>query len=326
MACPKNADKLAVTGFGLGLAAVAWSLLVAGSLLPRWTRPLNASVTDPSPNPNARLGPNTNPRPSNTPSAGGGGASDPNADVVGKSSTNFDANITFSLWGRQNCYGVICSTTYRREYSETKKWHWEGPPGNQKKVVTTEYKEEVVPVQKCVEANHCNTTWFTHKDATDTPSLIVVSRAFIIPSIFCGFMTVVLYIVKLVLLIVQPSSKRIYIRAAYLTFASISGACAGISVGIFVSMLEREVYELMWAPVLCGVGGGLFLLMAVSGYLSWRNNSPSLYEDWDNRSEFSDGTSNVYSFTSRDKREKGRGKSGYLRSDQHSQSAKSEFV
>ncbi|CAG5119443.1 unnamed protein product, partial [Candidula unifasciata] len=63
MAKPQNLDKLALSVVSTLVAVTAWTLVIAGSFIPRWARPLNSSRTD--------------------------------------------ANTTYSLWGREDCYGVI---------------------------------------------------------------------------------------------------------------------------------------------------------------------------------------------------------------------------
>lgn len=97
---------------------------------------------------------------------------------------------------------------------------------------------------------------------------------------------------------------------------------AGISVILFVVMIEDDLLELLWAPALPGIGAFLFLCIAVGGYLGWRNHSTD--EDFDDRSEVSDRTSNIYEFSSA--RTKGGGAAkGYYRSASN-QSAKSDAV
>jgi len=209
--------------------------------------------------------------------------------------TQSDVNTTFSLWGREDCYGVICSTTKRMYYKKISQYYINEMG---QKIWENYTREESVPIRKCVEANFCNITWLGSLESDDrpTPSLLLVSRAFTLPSLVTGLLTVILYIVKLILLFVCPLWKRIYLKAAYLTFAAIAGVTALIAVGVFAGMLEKDVYQLMWAPALSGAGGGLFFLIGVGGYLSWRNKSS--FEDWDDRSEYSDRTSNMYEFSS----------------------------
>ena len=62
-------DKIIISVVAAIIAAAAWSLILAGSFVPRWARPLNVS--------------------------------------------RVDANVTYSLWGREDCYGIICTTRFR---------------------------------------------------------------------------------------------------------------------------------------------------------------------------------------------------------------------
>ncbi|GFO28179.1 hypothetical protein PoB_005468400 [Plakobranchus ocellatus] len=98
------------------------------------------------------------------------------------------------------------------------------------------------------------------------------------------------------MLVLRPTWRRLHVKAAYLTFAAVAGVSSGIGVIIFVTMLEEEAYELLWAPALPGIGGALYLLIALGGYLSWRNHSTD--EEFDDRSEFSDRASGMYEFAS----------------------------
>ncbi|CAG5119444.1 unnamed protein product, partial [Candidula unifasciata] len=121
---------------------------------------------------------------------------------------------------------------------------------------------------------------------TDVPALLLVARAFIIPSFCAGFICIVLYIIKIIVLVLRPSWRRIHIKAAYLTFSAMAGVSAAIAVVIYITMLEAEAYQLLWAPILPGVGGCLFVCIAVGGYLSWRNHPVD--EDTEDRSEFNE--------------------------------------
>lgn len=50
-------------------------------------------------------------------------------------------------------------------------------------------------------------------------------------------------------------------------------------------MLDKEQFELQWAPYLNGAGGGLYILFGGGGYLSWRNRASG--DDFDDdRSEY----------------------------------------
>ena len=57
--------------------------------------------------------------------------------------------------------------------------------------------------------------------------MLLVARAFILPALVCGLITVLLYIVKIIMLVLRPEWRRIYIKAAYLTFSAIAGLCEG---------------------------------------------------------------------------------------------------
>ncbi|BFZ06105.1 hypothetical protein BsWGS_09144 [Bradybaena similaris] len=239
MAKPQNLDKLALSVVSTLVALTAWTLVIAGSFIPRWARPLNSSRTD--------------------------------------------ANTTYSLWGREDCYGVICSTKYRDEHKEVKTW-WFDEHG-QKHVKVTQSVEKV-PITTCVVANYCNITWYEEVDFTEVPSLLLVARAFIIPSFCAGFICIILYVIKIIVLVLRPSWRRIHIKAAYLTFSAMAGVSAGVAVVIYITMLEEEAYQLLWAPILPGVGGCLFICISIGGYLSWKNHP--IDEDTEDRSEFSE--------------------------------------
>ncbi|BFZ00965.1 hypothetical protein BsWGS_04004 [Bradybaena similaris] len=277
MAKPQNLDKLVLSIVATLVAVTALSLIVAGSFVPRWARPLNVSRTD--------------------------------------------ANTTYSLWGREDCYGLICTTKYREEHTEVKTtWIEDG----QKHVKITQ-SVDTVPITTCVEANYCNITWYEEVDFNKVPSLLFVARAFIIPSFCSGLVCIILYIVKIIMLVLRPSWRRIHIKAAYLTFSAVAGVSAGIAVVIFVTMLEAEVYELLWAPALPGVGGLLFICISIGGYLSWRNHSTD--EDFDERSDFTERASSLYEFTAtdKDKQKNGVTAKGYHRTLSHA-SEKSDIL
>ncbi|XP_059145841.1 uncharacterized protein LOC131932977, partial [Physella acuta] len=159
---------------------------------------------------------------------------------------------------------------------------------------------------------------------TEVPSLLFVVRAFIIPSTITGFICIIIYIVKIILLVLRPTWRRIHVKAAYLTFAAVSGVSAGIGVIIFVTMIEEQIYELLWAPALPGSGGLLFIFISIGGYLSWRNHSTD--EEFDTRSEFSERASGIYEFSTATKNHslKPNGK-GYQRSISQ-QSGKSDIL
>ncbi|XP_005112910.2 uncharacterized protein LOC101848262 [Aplysia californica] len=123
------------------------------------------------------------------------------------------------------------------------------------------------------------------------------------------------------MLVFRPLWQRIYIKVAYLTFAAIAGVAAGIAVIIFSVKLEEEQFELLWAPALPGVGGFLFHVIAIGGYLSWRNRSSD--DDLDDRSEFSDRTSNIYEFSSSSKHRKDHGAKGLSKGYHRSMSGQS---
>ncbi|KAK3758212.1 hypothetical protein RRG08_019133, partial [Elysia crispata] len=154
---------------------------------------------------------------------------------------------------------------------------------------------EVVHYTSCHEANYCNMTWFEDIEFSKVPSLFFVARAFIIPSFITGIICIVIYIFKITILVVRPSWRRLHIKAAYLTFAAIAGMSAGIGVIVFATMLEKESFEILWAPILPGIGAGLYLLIALGGYLSWRNHSTD--EEFDDKSEISDRLSGIYEFS-----------------------------
>ncbi|KAH9494713.1 hypothetical protein Btru_017689 [Bulinus truncatus] len=249
MAKPQHLDKLVLSILATVIAVIAWGLVIAGSFVPKWARPLNT--------------------------------------------TNLESNRSYSLWGREDCYGIICSTKYREENVEEKR-SWKDEDGKIHEKITK--KIEVIPIVTCVVANYCNMTWFEDIDFTEVPSLLFVVRAFIIPSFAAGFICIVIYIIKIVLIVLHPTWRRIHVKAAYLTFAAVAGVSAGVGVVVFVTMIEEDVYELLWAPALPGVGGFLFICISIGGYLSWRNHSTD--EEFDTRSDFSDRTSAVYEFSS----------------------------
>lgn len=249
MTKPQNSGKLVLAVCATVLAVTAFSLIVAGSFVPRWARPLNVSMTE--------------------------------------------ANTTFSLWGKEDCYGIICTNWVRTEYHETTKKYKEN---GQWKVEV--FKKVIrVPQMSCKVANYCNMSWFGDVDFHEVPSLLFVARAFIIPSMITGFICIVIYIIKIIILMLRPNWRRLHVKAAYLTFAAVAGMSSGIGVIVFATMLEKETFELMWAWILPGIGAVLYLLIAIGGYLSWRNHSTD--EEFDDRSEFSDRLSHsgMYEFS-----------------------------
>ncbi|KAI8743731.1 uncharacterized protein LOC106060226 [Biomphalaria glabrata] len=275
MAKPQHLDKLVLSIAATIVVVVAWGLVIAGSFVPKWARPLNSTNT---------------------------------------------TNRTYSLWGREDCYGIICTTKYRLENVETKRSYYDEFG---KKHESIETRTEMNPVVTCVVANYCNITWFEDIDFAEVPSLLFVVRAFIIPSFAAGFICIIIYIIKIVLIVLHPTWRRIHVKAAYLTFAAVAGVSAGVGVIVFVTMLEEDVYELLWAPALPGVGGFLFICIAIGGYLSWRSHSTD--EDFDTRSEFSDRTSAVYEFSaSKNQGHKINGKVYHQSYSQHS--GKTEYL
>ncbi|KAK3800273.1 hypothetical protein RRG08_065518 [Elysia crispata] len=69
MSKPQSLDKLVLSVVATLLAAIAFGLIVSGSFVPRWARPLNMSMSE--------------------------------------------GNITYSLWGQEECFGIICSVEKR---------------------------------------------------------------------------------------------------------------------------------------------------------------------------------------------------------------------
>ncbi|GFO28177.1 hypothetical protein PoB_005468200 [Plakobranchus ocellatus] len=112
MAKPQNLDKLVLSVVATVVAVTAFALIIAGSFVPRWARPLNSSRTD--------------------------------------------ANTTYSLWGQEDCYGIICTTEHREESYEIKR-SWK--EGNERKVEVKKFVK-MVPITTCVVANYCNMSWF----------------------------------------------------------------------------------------------------------------------------------------------------------------------
>ena len=91
-------------------------------------------------------------------------------------------------------------------------------------------------------SNYKSSLFFSpESDDRPTPSLLLVSRAFTLPSLVTGLLTVILYIVKLILLFVCPLWKRIYLKAAYLTFAAI----AGRRLDLLMSLIFNVTYQFL---------------------------------------------------------------------------------
>jgi hypothetical protein len=64
-----------------------------------------------------------------------------------------------------------------------------------------------------------------------------------------------------------------------------------VGIIIFCVMLDKDVYELLWAPYLNAGGGGIFVFFGVGGYLSWRNRASDEFDD--DRSDFEKEFSDV---------------------------------
>ena len=57
------------------------------------------------------------------------------------------------------------------------------------------------------------------------------------------------------------------------------GFAAVVGVIIFCAMLDKDQYELQWAPYLnCG-GGTVYIFFGVGGYFSWRNTAAEDFDD-----------------------------------------------
>ena len=67
-----------------------------------------------------------------------------------------DGNISYSLWTRQECWDVVCRTSYLRVKWTTHECV-EEPNGDETCTTTTGYK--LKPDTKCFVADYCNTTW-----------------------------------------------------------------------------------------------------------------------------------------------------------------------
>lgn len=196
--------------------------------------------------------------------------------------TTAQGNVSYSLWMREECFGVICHTDHIRVKSTTEDC-WV-PPGESRQQCKTETKYKIRSDTRCYVANFCNMTWIGDDDLESVSSLLFIAKAFETPAIVSAFISIVLYVIKIVLLVKWPHLKRLHLKAAYLTFGAIAGFAAVIGVIIFCVMLDKDHFRLQWAPYLNCSGGGLFIFFGVGGYLSWRNRS--LEEMEDDRSEY----------------------------------------
>ncbi|KAK6194647.1 hypothetical protein SNE40_000245 [Patella caerulea] len=186
-------------------------------------------------------------------------------------------NVSFSLWTKRECWDVICRTKLLLV-----KWTTEEctqVDGRDSCVTTTGYKQK--PKTECFDVFYCNITWQVNEDPDKIPSLLFVAKAFETPAVAAGVIALILYIIKIIMLLKCTDTKRLHIKAAYLTFCAIAGAAAEIGVIIFCVMLEKDIYHLGWGPALPGVGGFLQLCIALGGYLSWRNGPGDDFFDED---------------------------------------------
>ncbi|XP_076435987.1 uncharacterized protein LOC143275624 [Babylonia areolata] len=179
-------------------------------------------------------------------------------------------NVSFSLWTRRQCFGLICHTEH-----VTVQWTnedcWRDRDTGQERCETTT-GTKLRSKTKCRVANFCNTTWVAGADLENTPSMLIVAKAFETPAIFFAIVCIVLYVIKIVLLVRRPG-KRLHLKAAYLTFGAIAGVVAILGVILFCAMLEGDMYSRQWAPYLNLSGGIVYLLFGLGGYLRWRDRT-----------------------------------------------------
>ena len=84
--------------------------------------------------------------------------------------------------------------------------------------------------------------FFSVTDFDNVPSLLFVAKAFETPAICAALVSIVLYVIKIALLIKRPDTKRLHLKAAYLTF----GAIAGTSVVTWLTKtFDRSVILLL---------------------------------------------------------------------------------
>ncbi|XP_046581315.1 uncharacterized protein LOC124288815 [Haliotis rubra] len=185
-----------------------------------------------------------------------------------------EGDVRFSLWTRVECFDTICTTKQLRIKWETTECVEENGQENCKK--TSGYKTK--PKTECRKADYCNSTWHHEEDFDRVPSLLMVSKCFVTPGFVTGFIALILYIIKIIIMM-RSQVKTLHLKAAYLTFAAVGGAAAGVGVIIFCAMLDKEVYKLEWGPALPGVGGILQLGVAFGGYLSWRDKYGDDFDD-----------------------------------------------
>ena len=64
-----------------------------------------------------------------------------------------------------------------------------------------------------------------------------------------------------------------------------------VGITIFCIMLDKDKYNLDWAPYLNCAGGTLYVFFGAGGYLGWRNRAAEDFDD--DRSEFEKEFSDV---------------------------------
>ncbi|KAK7090189.1 uncharacterized protein [Littorina saxatilis] len=209
--------------------------------------------------------------------------------TVKNTTVDGNRNVSYSLWTRQECFGIICTTNHVKvQWSHQECW----PNAEGKEVCETKRGYKIRVDTTCRVANYCNHTWIGDGDFKNATSLLLVAKAFETPAIFAALLSIVLYGVKIGLLVKHPNSKRLHLKAAYLTFGAIAGFAAVVGMTIFSLMLDKENYNLEWAPYLNCAGGVIYIFFGVGGYLSWRN-SASRDEFDDDCSEFEREISDV---------------------------------
>lgn len=197
--------------------------------------------------------------------------------------TTAEGNVSYSLWMREECFGIVCHTDHYVVRSTTERC-WT-PKDSQKEICKNSIKYEVRADTKCYVANYCNMTWISETEFEAVGSLLFIAKAFETPAIASALVSIVLYVIKIVLLVKKPHVKRLHLKAAYLTFGAIAGFAAVVGIVIFCVMLDKDNFNLLWAPYLNCAGGGLFIFFGVGGYLSWRNRALEDFDD-DTRSEY----------------------------------------
>ncbi|KAK7474581.1 hypothetical protein BaRGS_00034165, partial [Batillaria attramentaria] len=71
--------------------------------------------------------------------------------------TTAEGNVSYSLWMREECFGIICHTDHIKVRSTIENcWI---PPGSHQQKCETKVEYKIRSDTQCYVANYCNMTW-----------------------------------------------------------------------------------------------------------------------------------------------------------------------